>query len=174
MAVKGREADPEMIRIGLAEFRDVVGDGAAGLRRKIGMTAIEEPQQRRFRAGPTVGFGSCRFHEEQLCRAMIVRATGSQNRHCQVSRMATAWPSARTSSSLTRMDFSLPAAGEATGISIFMASTKAISSPLPTLEPASAGSAQTRPATSVTTLISGIPLSGGQPLHAITVRLRDL
>src|SRR6266567_168910 len=60
----------------------------------------------------------------------------------------------------TRMDFNLPAAGEATGISIFMASTKAISSPLPTLAPASTGSAQTRPATSVTTLISGIPPSG--------------
>src|SRR5260221_11566534 len=60
----------------------------------------------------------------------------------------------------TRMDFSLPAAGEATGISIFMASMKAISSPSPTLLPASKGSAHTRPATSVTILISGIPLSG--------------
>src|ERR1700730_5221493 len=37
---------------------------------------------------------------------------------------------------------------------------EAMSSPLPTLAPVSTGSAQTRPATSVTTLISGISLSG--------------
>ena len=46
--------------------------------------------------------------------------------------------------------------GEATGISIFMASTNAMSSPSPMLAPTSTGSAQTRPATSVTILMSGI------------------
>jgi hypothetical protein len=55
------------------------------------------------------------------------------------------------------MDFTLPAVGEATGISIFMDSTKAMSSPSPMLAPAATGRAQTRPATSVTTLISGMP-----------------
>lgn len=43
------------------------------------------------------------------------------------------WPSATTSSTLTRISLSLPAAGETTGISIFMASTKARSSPSLTL-----------------------------------------
>jgi hypothetical protein len=43
-----------------------------------------------------------------------------------------------------------------------MASTNAMSSPSLTLLPASTGSAQTRPATSVTILISGIPFSGNR------------
>src|SRR3981081_4429651 len=78
----------------------------------------------------------------------------------QVSTIASTWPSATTSSRLTRIDLSLPAAGEATGISIFMASTNAMSLPSPPLPPTSPGSAQTRPATSVTILMSGIPFSG--------------
>ena len=53
--VEGGEADAEMIGVGLAEFRDVVGDGAAGLRGKIGVTGGQEPQQRRFRGGPAAG-----------------------------------------------------------------------------------------------------------------------
>ncbi len=57
-------------------------------------------------------------------------------------------------------DLSFPAAGAATGISIFIASTNTMSSPSPTLPPISTGSAQTRPATSVTILMSGIPFSG--------------
>src|SRR4029453_12682033 len=51
----------------------------------------------------------------------------------QVSIIASTCPSATTSSRLTRMDLSLPAAGAATGISIFIASTNATSSPSPTL-----------------------------------------
>src|SRR5882757_2077190 len=73
--------------------------------------------------------------------------------------IAITWPSATTSSILTSSDLSFPAAGEATGISIFIASTNAMSSPSPTLLPCSTGSTQTRPATSVTILISGIPFS---------------
>src|SRR5438046_7821592 len=93
----------------------------------------------------------------------IVAETVSDKSLCprtqsQVSTMARTCPSATTSSRLTRMDLSLPAAGEATGISIFIASTNATSSPSPTLPPTSTGSAQTRPATSVTILMSGIPL----------------
>src|SRR4051794_21908752 len=78
-----------------------------------------------------------------------------------VSTTAITCPSATTSSILTSSDVSFPAAGEATGISIFIASTNATSSPSPTLLPASTGSTQTRPATSVTILISGIPFSEG-------------
>jgi len=48
---------------------------------------------------------------------------------------------------------------EVTGISIFMASTNATSSPSAMLAPASTWIAQTRPATSVTIVISGIPHS---------------
>ena len=52
VTVEGGETDAEMGRVGLAEFRDVVGDGAAGLQRKIRVATVEEPQQRRFRGGP--------------------------------------------------------------------------------------------------------------------------
>src|SRR3954454_13813476 len=84
------------------------------------------------------------------------------SRQCaQVFKIAINCPSATTSSILTSSDLSFPAAGEATGISIFIASTNAMSSPSPTLLPASTASAQTRPATSVTILISGIPFSEG-------------
>src|ERR1700722_20528984 len=48
MSVEGGEADAEMIGGGLAEFRDVVGDGAARVRGKIPVTIAEEPQQRRL------------------------------------------------------------------------------------------------------------------------------
>src|SRR5947207_7404679 len=75
-----------------------------------------------------------------------------------VSTIAIACPSATTSSSFTRIDLIFPVVVEATGISIFMASTNATSSPSPILPPTSTGSAHTRPATSVTILISGIPL----------------
>src|SRR5665213_517513 len=95
--------------------------------------------------------------------AKIMHGDFAQKRGVQVSRMARTCPSATTSSSLTRSDLSLPEAGAATGISIFMASTNTMSSPSPTLPPTSTGSAQTRPATSVTILISGIPLSGTAP-----------
>src|ERR1700754_986858 len=95
--------------------------------------------------------------------ATIAHADFAQKRGAQVSIMARTCPSATTSSSLTRSDLSLPDAGAATGISIFMASTNARPSPSPTLPPTSTGSAQTRPATSVTILISGIPLSGTAP-----------
>ena len=67
---------------------------------------------------------------------------------------------AMISSSLTRNTLIFPDVVEVTGISIFMASTNAISSPSSTLAPGSAASAQTRPATSVTILISGMPPSG--------------
>jgi hypothetical protein len=40
--VEGRKADAEMIWIGLAQFRDVVGDSAAGHAGKIGVTGGEE------------------------------------------------------------------------------------------------------------------------------------
>ncbi|MDP1866890.1 MAG: hypothetical protein Q8L13_11190 [Bradyrhizobium sp.] len=52
VAIEGGETDAEMGRVGLAEFRDVVGDGAAGLLRKIRVATVEKPQQRRFRGGP--------------------------------------------------------------------------------------------------------------------------
>lgn len=52
VAIEGGETDAEMGRVGLAEFRDVVGDGAAGVQRKIRVATVEEPQQRRFRGGP--------------------------------------------------------------------------------------------------------------------------
>ena len=64
-----------------------------------------------------------------------------------------------------------PVAGAVTGISIFMASTKATSSPSLTLAPTSAGSAQTRPATSVTILMSGIYLSGTAAARDRTARI---
>src|SRR3954452_12239867 len=86
-----------------------------------------------------------------------------------VSTIAISCPSATTSSILTSSDVSVPAAGEATGISIFMASIKAMSSPSPTLHPASPGSTQTPPATSVTILISGIPFSEGTVWRTIAL-----
>ena len=52
VTVEGGETDAEMGRVGLAEFRDVVGDGATGVQRKIRVATVEEPQQRRFRGGP--------------------------------------------------------------------------------------------------------------------------
>ena len=57
VTVDGGEADAEMIGIGLAEFRDIVGDGAAGLVGKIRVATVEEPQQGRFRGGPGRGAG---------------------------------------------------------------------------------------------------------------------
>ena len=48
MAVQGGEADAEMGRVGLAEFRDVIGDRAAGFTGEVGMAAVQEPQQGRF------------------------------------------------------------------------------------------------------------------------------
>ena len=57
VAVEGGEADAEMIGVGLAEFRDVVGDGAAGLRGKIGVAGGEKPQQGRFRRRPSCWHG---------------------------------------------------------------------------------------------------------------------
>jgi hypothetical protein len=77
-----------------------------------------------------------------------------------VSTMATAWPSAIMSSSLTSIALIFPDAVDVTGISIFMASTNAISSPSPMLLPDATESAHTRPATSVMIVISGMPLSG--------------
>src|SRR5436309_3437110 len=59
--------------------------------------------------------------------------------------IATTCPSAMTSSSLTRIALILPAVVDVTGISIFMASTKAISSPSPIFPPVVTGSAHTRP-----------------------------
>src|SRR5438105_5719664 len=53
----------------------------------------------------------------------------------------------------------LPAAVDVTGISIFMASTIMMSSPLPTLPPMLVGIKQTRPATSVFTFTSAIQCS---------------
>ena len=37
-----------MGRVGLAEFRNVIGDGATGFAGEIGVTGVQEPQQRRF------------------------------------------------------------------------------------------------------------------------------
>ena len=91
---------------------------------------------------------------EVACQAACAHASASG------FEIASTCPSATTSSMLTRIDLSVPAAGEATGISIFIASTNAMSSPSPMRSPISTGSAQTRPATSVTILISGIPISG--------------
>src|SRR5258705_8670040 len=80
MAVEGGEADAEMGRIGLAEFRDVVGDRAAGLASEFGVARIQEPQQGRLRTGPGRGAGVRRrrrlFHRLLLCNAIRVRATG--------------------------------------------------------------------------------------------------
>ena len=53
--------------------------------------------------------------------------------------IATTCPSAMTSSSLTRIALILPAVVDVTGISIFIASMKAISSPSPTLPPVVTG-----------------------------------
>ena len=110
------------------------------------------------------GDGNVRAKLTAAIAADVVADTLSRNivsaqRELQLSTIATTWPSATTSSSLTRIDLSFPAVVEATGISIFIASTNAISSPSPTLAPVSTGSAHTRPATSVTILISGIPFS---------------
>src|SRR5262245_13036255 len=130
-----------MIGIGLAELGDVIGDGACGFRREIGMAGGEKPQQRRLGRGPalrvlegglathgtilpreardvsrTPGSGSVRM--DAMIAALPTKAAGSQ-----VAMMASTWPSATTSSSLTKIDFSVPAAGDETGISIFMAST---------------------------------------------------
>jgi hypothetical protein len=55
MAVDGGEADAEMRRIGLAQFRNVVGDVAGVLGDKVLIATLEEPQQRRFGAGPLIG-----------------------------------------------------------------------------------------------------------------------
>ena len=82
VAVEGGEADAEMGRVGLAEFRNVVGDGAAGFLRKIRMATVEEPQQRRFRGSPGGRRGGKGwrqlFHRLQSCRAIRARATGSR------------------------------------------------------------------------------------------------
>jgi len=63
-----------MIGIGLAEFRNVVGDRAAVLGLKFSMAMVEEPQQRRPGAGPMAGLlESGRFSDihDLSCRAMV-------------------------------------------------------------------------------------------------------
>ena len=77
VAVERGEADAKMGRVGLAEFRDVIGDRAAGLREVFRMTGVQEPQQGRFRTGPGRGAGGRYFHRPQFCRAITGRATGS-------------------------------------------------------------------------------------------------
>ncbi len=52
--VEGGEADAEMIGVGLAELGNIVGDRAAGLRRKVRVTGGEEAQQGRFGGGPVI------------------------------------------------------------------------------------------------------------------------
>src|ERR1700686_1789911 len=72
MTVQRGEADAEMIGVGLAELGDVVGDRAAGLRRKIRVTGIEEPQQGRPGGGPAGGIpdrGGMRNVHVRSCRA---------------------------------------------------------------------------------------------------------
>jgi hypothetical protein len=75
-----------MIWIGLAEFGDVIGDRAAGLRGKISMAGVEEPAQRRLQGGPVVGMparrrvrdvhvGSC--HAVMSARSRFYVALGS-------------------------------------------------------------------------------------------------
>src|SRR5215469_11071448 len=75
MAVQSCEADAKMGRVGLAELRDVVGDGAGSLGREFVEAIVQKPQQRRLRAGP----GGCerrkRFHRLSLCNAIRARAT---------------------------------------------------------------------------------------------------
>src|SRR5450631_47853 len=84
MPVEGGEADAEMVGVGIAEFGDIVGDGAAGLGGKIRMTGGEEPQQGRLRGGPGRGLGGgcgwCWFHRLPLCSAIMARATGWRRR----------------------------------------------------------------------------------------------
>jgi hypothetical protein len=46
--VDGGEADTEKVGVGLAQFRNVVGDRAASLGGKFRMATGQEPQQRRF------------------------------------------------------------------------------------------------------------------------------
>ena len=46
MSVDGGEADSEMRRVGLAEFRNIIGDGAPDLGRIGRMTGLEKAQQR--------------------------------------------------------------------------------------------------------------------------------
>src|SRR5215218_2668469 len=92
MAVEGGEADAEMGRVGLAKFRDVVGDRAAGLADEIRVAIVQEPQQGRFRAGPGGGAGVKRrrrlFHRLLLCIAITVCATGPAPGSGAVSRRA--------------------------------------------------------------------------------------
>src|SRR5262245_48486447 len=79
MAVEGGEADAEMGGIGLAEFRDVIGDSAGVFAGEIGVAGVQEPQQRRFRAGPDRWAGRRGrrvFHRLLLCNAIRVCATG--------------------------------------------------------------------------------------------------
>ena len=49
VAVDGREADAEMRRIGLAQFRDVIGRRAAVFGRVGGQAVVQEVPQRRQR-----------------------------------------------------------------------------------------------------------------------------
>src|SRR3954465_6459811 len=77
MAVQGREADAKTGRIGLAEFGNVVGDGARGLRREFAEAIVQKPQQRRLRTGPWGGERRKRFHRLSLCNAIRARATRS-------------------------------------------------------------------------------------------------
>jgi len=52
MTIEGGEADAEMGRVGLAEFGDVVGDGAFVIGCEFRVAFVEKPQQRRFQTGP--------------------------------------------------------------------------------------------------------------------------
>ena len=98
MAVEGGETDAEMGRISLAELRNVIGDGAAGIGGKLRVATVEEPQQRRFRGGPGGGRGGKglrrRFHRLQSCRAIRGRATGSASAGAGASAPARPAPSA--------------------------------------------------------------------------------
>src|SRR4030088_168732 len=71
MAIESGDADAEMVRIGLVQFRDVVGDCARVFGGKFGMAIGQEPQQRRFRIVPAKAVARQRACQSHIHRRVL-------------------------------------------------------------------------------------------------------
>ncbi len=189
MAVDGGEADAEMIGVGLAQFRNVVGDRAAVLGRKLGMAASRNRSNGGLAPAQWLAFWSAaasRIFMDLSCRAMVARG-GFYVASAGAETGRSAFIRGSSRCGMTARSGLEDGERLAFGNHVVDLDQDAISACRPRAKrpgfPSSwlrrtrcrrrrrrwrrlrRGSAQTRPATSVTILISGIPLSGSSAAH---------